>query len=486
MGTRIVLTRPLAAYRTGNQMRRETEVASLSRLLRDAKPGLQVAAVTGPGGVGKSYLLDEVFSREAPHDLGFMHLAIDGSNPETRSDFMGLVEGQLAARALSPPARPDNDYFPQLRRVAAIYREVTSEMMVKLEKDGAPPELRKAVMALLRAAHALNRTLPKEVKKYTDVVEKNVDDKDVAELVEAGWDAIAALKDLAPTVPLPGVLNDLFGITKRNRVKQNLYEVTADALVGDLTAALNGYRPKDWYKFTHAPIPEFKKLLIVLDDFEVISPVLSDFVISALMPSLAKLPFPVVMVIACRDDLGAIHPGFGQHAKKWIVQDIRLGAFNREETNRLLSEAKIPLEKQPHLFEITHGFPFLLSLVIEQVTQPDADSALFAKKFYERTTRWMSKEEKQWFRQLCYLDVINDDTIEEMFGSPEHAAAIQDWFEQEASIRDPISREFTIRPLVRDICLQYFAVKSPIKHKKMSEQGYRIKELMAAVYAGKV
>ena len=294
------------------------------------------------------------------------------------------------------------------------------------------------------------------------------------------------LRDLAPTVPLPGVLNDLLGISKRNRVKHDLYNITADALAGDLVAALNGYRPKDWYKFTHARIPEFKKLLIILDDFEVIAPVLSDFVISALMPSLSKSSFPVVMLIACRDHLGAINPGFDQHAKKWIVQDIRLSAFDRKEAYRLLSEANIPAERQPHLFEITHGFPYLLSLVIEQATQPDADSALFAKKFYERTTRWMSKIEKEWFRQLCYLDVINDDTIEEMFGSSADAPAVQEWFGNEASIRDPISREFTIRPLVRDVCLQYFAVKSPIKHKKMTEQGHRIRELMAALDPPKV
>ena len=468
-------------------MRRETEVASLTRLLREAKPGLQVAAITGPGGVGKSYLLEEVFSQENPRDLEFMHLSIDGSNPQTRSDFMGLVEGQLAARSLPPPARPENDYFPQLRDVARTYREVRSDILATVERDKkAPPELRKAVVALLRTGHALNKTLSGSAKRITDFVAKTVDEQKVADLVEAGWDAIAALQDLAPKFPLPGILNDLLGVTKRNRVKQDLYNFTADALVGDVAAALDDYRPKDWYKFTHAPIPEFKKLLIVFDDFEVTSPVLSDFVISSLMPRLAKLSFPVVMLIACRDHLGAMHPGFDQTAKKWIVEDIRLSAFNRETAFRLMSEANIAPDKQEHLFEVTHGFPYLLSLVIEQATQPDAQSALFAKKFYDRTTRWMTDGEKEWFQQLCYLDVINDDTIETMLGTAVPATTIQNWFEQEASIRDPVSTEFTIRPLVRDKCLEYFAKRSPLKHKKMTEQGHRINELMAAVDSGKV
>ena len=210
--------------------------------------------------------------------------------------------------------------------------------------------------------------------------------------------AIAAIQDLTPHVPLPGVLKDLLGITKRNRVGDDLYNITADALAGDLTAALKGYRPRDWYKLTHKPIPEFKQLLIVLDDFEVTAPVLSDFVISALMPRLAILPFPVVMLIACRDHLGAMNPGFDQFAKKWIVEDMRLKAFDRETAYRVMSDAKIPPEKQPHLFDITHGFPYLLSLVIEETTQPDADSALFARKFYERTTRWLKEDEKEWLQ----------------------------------------------------------------------------------------
>jgi hypothetical protein len=314
----------------------------------------------------------------------------------------------------------------------------------------------------------------------------SVDGEKIVDVVEAGWDAVEALQDLAPTVRLPGVLKDLLGITRREQIKRDLYNVTADALVGDLTAALNGYRPKDWYRFTHAPIPEFKKLLIVLDDFEVTAPVLSDFVISSLMPRLAKLSFPVVMLIACRDQLGAMNPGFDQFAKKWIVEDMRLHAFDREEAYRLMSASNVPTEEHSRLFEMTHGFPYLLSLVIEQATQPDADSALFAKKFYDRTTRWMKDEEKEWFRQLCYVDVVNDDTIEAMLGTATHAPAIQNWFEQEASIRDPISSTFTIRPLVRDKCLQYFAVKSPMKHRKMTERGNRIRELMAAESAGDV
>lgn len=39
-------------------MRGVNEVAALRALLRNTNKGLKVAAVVGPGGVGKSYLLE--------------------------------------------------------------------------------------------------------------------------------------------------------------------------------------------------------------------------------------------------------------------------------------------------------------------------------------------------------------------------------------------------------------------------------------------
>ena len=459
-------------------MHRESEVSTLTRMLREAKPGLQVAAISGPGGVGKSYMIEEIFTQANPRDLEYMYLRIDGSNPQTRNDFMGLIDGQLAARSLPAPASPENDYFPQLRSVAATYREVTSDLLGKLEKKGAPPEVRKAVISLARAAHVFNRAVVRDKKAHTSFVSK-VDGEQAAEIVEAGWEAVESLLDAAPTIPLPSRVRDLVGLTRRAHIKRDLYNVTAEALVGDLSAALSEYRGKDWYRFTQAPIPGFRKLVIVLDDFEATSPILSDFVISALMPRLALLSFPVVMFIAGRDQLGAVNPGFNQFASKWIVQEIELRAFDRNEAYRLMSESRVPIEKHERLFELTHGFPYLLSLVIEQATQASESSALFTKKFYERTTRWMNDVEKVWFQRLCYLDVINEDTVGDMFGKDVDASVIQDWFEKEASIRDPVSTEFTIRPLVRDMCLTYFAKRSPKGHQKMSVDAARVNALMA-------
>ena len=77
----------------------------------------------GPGGVGKSFLLAHVLEAAQPARLGWLVLTADAANPDTRGDFLGLIEGQLFRRSLPPPADRTKDYFPHLREIAALHRE---------------------------------------------------------------------------------------------------------------------------------------------------------------------------------------------------------------------------------------------------------------------------------------------------------------------------------------------------------------------------
>jgi hypothetical protein len=321
----------------------------------------------------------------------------------------------------------------------------------------------------------LNEAIPK-TRAMIDVGKLSLDDARVAAVLDAASDAAVRLGTLRHSTALPGPLRDLVGITKRNRVKRDLYNFTADALCGDITAALVKYRATDRFKLTHRPLEGFKRLLIVLDDFEATAPVLGDFVVSALLRRLAAAPFPTVIFIACRDDLEAIHPGFGQHAKRWLAEHVQLQSFDLATAFDLMTEAKIPAETQPQFFAISHGLPYLLSLVIEEATASDSDSALFAKKFFDRTTRWMTDLERDWFTFLCYLDVVNEDTIAAMTAGTADPAPVQRWFERESSIRDPLARVFTVRPLVREKSLQYLATRSPTRHRAMMDRALGINQ----------
>ena len=459
-------------------MRRTSEVATLTRLLQESnKPGLTIAAVVGPGGVGKSYLLSEVFRAEDPGALGYLHLSADASNPQTRGDFFGLLDG-LAPRSLPEPAQTDFDYFPQYRKVETIHRSLVENADTELVRNKAPEELRAAVAALLRGAQVLNEAIPK-TKGVVNVAKMGLDDKNSVELLDSAWEAVGKLSALRNSSSLPGPVKNVLGVIKKTRVKRDLYNCTADALCGDLAAVLVGYRKRDALKLTEARVEGLSRLLIVLDDFEATVPVLGDFVLGSLLPRLAKAPYPSLVVIACRDDLEATHPGFGQHAKQWLSEQMTLTSFNRQQAGALLTECGIPADRHDAMYASTQGFPFLLSLLIDEAGMPDAESALFTKKYFDRTTRWMSERECSWFTALCYLDAVNEDTIPSVIdgGSPQQ---IQGWFEREASIRDPLAPVFTVRPLIREKALRYLGTRSPSTHRSMIERARPCNEAYAA------
>ena len=100
----------------------------------------------------------------------------------------------------------------------------------------------------------------------------------------------------------------------------------------------------------------------------------------------------------------------------------------------------MPDERAKELFVATQGYPFLLSLVIEETGAPGGGSALFLRRFFERTTRWMTATEIEWFVRVCYLERVNLDTLARLFPQ-EQCAVIQTWFEKEPSIRDPLAAE---------------------------------------------
>lgn len=445
------------------EIHRGSEVTRLARAIESPTDRLSICAVSGPGGVGKSYLLHHVLERVAPASRGYLTLSVDGSNRASRGDFFGLVDAQLLPRSLPAPARRGRDYFPQVRKVASLHRALVGA--VSRELDGAPPPLKDAAVALLRAGHLLNK-LSRKSRGYLDVSALHVSDASVRDSLDVAWDAVASLRALRESSALPGPLRDLLGITLRERVGRDLYNVTADALLTDLSALLVGYRKQDWATLTHDPVDGFSRLLLIVDDFEAVAPVLEEFLVGSLVPRLAEAQFQTVMVVLGRDDLDAMHPAWAQHCGRHLRDQIRLAPFGRDDAFALLEEAGVAPERREGFYQSTQGFPFLLHLLVEEAGAEGADSALFLRKFYDRTTRWMSEREAQWFVRVCYLDAVNEDTLPRLFPAAE-VARVQDWFEHEASIRDPAAPVFRVRPIIREKVLQYQELRAPARHREL-------------------
>lgn len=446
----------------GRQSHRTSEIARFAALLTAPTPGLSICSVSGPGGVGKSYLLDAALAEIDPMALGWLVLRCDASSAQARRDFFALL-GQLAPRALPPPAAEGTDYFPRLRKVAQAHEALLERVQGELQAlDGAPDEVKEAAVALLRAGRRLNRLVPL-TRQYLDVGALGTEE-DLTGSFDAAWLLMDRLEALRDSHVLPAPVRDALGLSQRGRVRTDLYAVTAEALVGDLTAATVGWkrRKKDFWRITQAPIPGMGRVLLVLDDFEATGPLIEEFVVGALVPELARAPFPVLLLVLGRDDIEAMHPGWAQHCSKHLKERIRVEPFDQQTALALMEAAGIPAQHQPGLFEASQGFPFLLASLIEE-WQQGGGSALFLRRFVDRTTRWMSPRERGWFERVCYLPQVDLRTLSWLFPADE-ARRVQDWFEREASIRDPQAPVFAVRPLIREKLLRYQEVRDPDKH----------------------
>ncbi len=435
------------------------EVTRLVELLRAPSERLTLIGVSGPGGVGKSFLLNDALEALGPDLAGYLQLRVDGSQRHALGDLFALIE-QLFPRSLPPPADPEADYFPQVRKVATAHRAMLDDFTT--ERADQDDRLTEAAVSVLRLGHALNKAVPK-TREYLDVKSLGVGEDDVRKL-------LGAAKALQESTQLPGPVRDLLGVTFRNRVRTDLYGVTAEAMLTDLSAALVGYRTRDLLRITHRPLRDRNTdLLLVVDDFEALAPTLEPFLLGALLPRLKSAPFQTVVIVIGRDDLGAMSPSWEQHFHRHIAARLRLDPFDRETALALLAQAGIAPERRDDLFAATQGFPYLLSLVLEEAGQGEADAALFLKKFFDRTTRWMTPTEQGWFVRVCYLDAVDEDTLGRLF-SAEEAGRVQRWFEGEASIRDPASAVFRVRPLIREKVLRYQSLRAPGRHRALLAQ----------------
>ncbi len=448
-------------------VQRKSEVSTIVDLLRAPPTGLSVCAISGPGGVGKTFLLDLALESLDLDAAGYLHLAVDGANVQARGDFFATLEA-LFPRSLPPPADSGKDYFPRLRALAASYRALVQEATAELQKSGAPEPVKRAAVALLKVAGIVN-SLSRTPNKQLAAIDAKVEDKDLHSTLDTAWDLVRGLGSLQSSALRIGPLRDLLGITRRNRMRSDLYRLTAQELRTDLSAAIGGYEAKDVAKFVHGKIPGRRRLLLVLDDYEVLSPLLAEFLVGALVPELAAVRFDTVLVILCRDDLDTTHPGWAQHAKRYLREQIRLAPFDAAMAAEFLAAAGVPEARRQAIFDATQGYPFLLNLLVEESASGGADSALFLRKFFERTTRWMTEREQEWFLKICYLERVNEDTLALLFPADE-IARIQDWFESEPSVRDPMAADFRVRPLIRDKVLRYESIRAPRRHQELRER----------------
>jgi len=408
---------------------------------------VDVYGLSGYGGIGKSFLLRHVLDHIRPTtNKGFLAIKLDGSDQSILGNLIGIYDHSLAPRSVHR-GKQNYDYFPHARRLALEYEKLERAVNDEINKTTSTDDVKKAAKWIFRGGSILNKTIPKS-KEYVDfeALQKLGVDRGFEEAV----DLLSHLKPLDSSSWLPGPIKDITGITYRERLKTDLYRLASDEWVADVCAILNRYQRKDRFKLTHSPIKGMNRLLIIVDDFEILGKTIIEFVTTALIPALEGANFHTTLIFVGRDDIADAHVAFQHHLSHLVKDRLRLDKFTDEVAQGMFLEAGYRQEELDQLMKESLGYPFLVNLLCEA----KGGSVSFYQQFFERTTRWMGPTEHAWVLPLCYLERITVESISHMLPSVS-ASAVIEWFKHEASLRDPNANWYVIAPYIRRTLIEF-------------------------------
>jgi hypothetical protein len=419
---------------------------------------VDIYGISGYGGIGKSFLLRHVLDHKRPATKGFLTITLDGSNPSILGDLMGIYDHNMGPRTI-PHGKQNFDYFPRARRLSREHAKLTREVKDAVKRTASPDGVKEAANWIFRGGSLLNKTVPK-TKEYVDfdALKKHGVDKRFEEAV----DLLATLKPLENSSWFPGPVKDVLGITYRERLKADLYRLASDEWIADLCAILTQYRRLDLFHLTHSPIKGLNRLLLVIDDFEILGKTIIEFVTTALVPALESANFHTTLVFVGRDDLADAHVAFQHHLSHLVRGKIRLDKFPDDVARAMFVAAGYDVSELHRLMEESLGYPFLVNLLCEA----KGGSVSFYQQFFERTTRWMGPTEQGWVLPLCYLDRITHESVAQILPAAS-SSSVMEWFKHEASLRDPNAEWYVIAPYIRRTLMECH--KKEIGTKKAEE-----------------
>jgi hypothetical protein len=198
---------------------------------------------------------------------------------------------------------------------------------------------------------------------------------------------------------------------------------------------------------------------------------LGEFLVGHLLPALGSANFQSVVMILGRDQLEATHPAWDHHLKPNVLRRIELAPLSRSEMDQLVeSDGARSQDEKERAWCDTQGYPFYVQLWMEEMAS-GGRSAVMLKRFYDRTTRWMSDREKGWLNYTLFLDEVNMSTLRCMVGNEQEAEEAFKWFEREGSVRDTSGNSFRVREYLRSRLIDYLRVSDPDHCQRLKRKG---------------
>jgi hypothetical protein len=420
-----------------------------------------LASISGPGGIGKTFLLDHALASADVDERHYLRLRLGGTNVRRT---LGQLIGRDLLQSCTQLDATGKGYFTQTRRNHEALRAMDVAARAEVNAAvGQNPELRETLLELFRFGVGAQSVVP-ALKQYVDLTK--IDEKKV--------ETVARLLEKARAYQLEkralgGILPDLVGAGRRNRLRLGLEATLASGLVSDLAAILSAYRREDRTKPMPSKVPGLDRLLLVLDDYESLDATLTTFLADHLVPRLSRASFESLVVVLGRDRLSDTHAVWKQRHELRFAGELRLAPWTREEAETFVRAQGITHEMAiARILDDTAGYPYLLAG--EVAAELDGGgTALGLKNFYERTTRWMTPAQKEWLVPLAFLDEVNEETIARMLPD-EDAARVLAWFKGEASVRSPSASHWEVLPILRSRICAYCKMDSPRRYRELEER----------------
>ncbi len=458
---------------------RENAVDTLKLLLTKRPPRrLVVASISGPGGVGKSFLLEHVLAGVDVEGDKYLKLSSHGRDAAV-AGMVDLITRQLLQSckqvdAASVYMRRTRDCRKALDAIDKSFSDRVARAAKKESLLGSVDIIRVLAHAGVTAAEVLEDTKNGKVQATATIAKAIL--KHVEKNPAVAEKTAQLIRDAASD---PSGSRFASGLTKR--LLRDATATTCEAFVSDLTDLLVGWEKRkleNLLKLLPPKAPGVDRLLLVLDDYESLPVRAQSAFVHDLLPALAGARFESTVVVIGRDALTDAHQQWSDKFEKYIEAEIRLSELSVEEASRYARDRGISDEKiVERIVTETRGFPFLLATEVD-AEKAGGRSALTLEKFIARTTRWMTSEQREWLVHLSFLDTVNEDTIGVMLPA-EDPRAVLEWFKHEPSIRAPSGTpaKWRVLPIVRSRVQAHVELDSPRRHEELTA---RAKSIAAA------
>lgn len=373
-----------------------------------------------------------------------------------------------------PFSKPLSQRFTGTEEIRAIYVKLMASAKIALQT--ALPDLPiEHLMRLLSASVECGRRLNELIPGTKSVIDFEVAGKYLP-------DVEAVIKTLPPLLDeVPGVLEKLgvtHGAALRNALRANALAALADAFVSDFTALLSGYEGRNLFRPAQPKVKGVDRLLLVIDDYESLQSHFGEFLVTYLMPRLEQCRFETVAVIIGRDQLALTHPGWGQHHQRHMAPPISLSALSRGEMEELVRKNGRSSRKElDRAWADTLGYPLLVTLWLDEAREAghgEGPSIGMLKRFHDRTTHWLTEEQRRWLDHALFLPRVNVETFAAMLGDGEEARRAMQWFEGDGSVRDAQGRVFKVREYVRSRLADYLEAIDPARFRDLQARAGQV------------